>query len=503
MSELLEQVRQQFAVYGPNLLAGLAVLVVGWLLAVLASFLVRKILSRVSIDNKFAQWLAGPDAKREIPIERWAGTAVFCLVMLLAVIAFLQTIKLMQVTRPIMSLVDPVMAYLPRVVGGILLLIAAWIIATVVRKVLLVVLSASKIDEKVAGQVREDGRPISLSRTFADIVYWLIFLLFLPAILQALAIQSLLEPVTNLFNKVFTFLPNLLSAAVIALIGWLIARIVPRIVQSLRANTGLDILSEKWGLAGSLGKQKLSGVLALVLYFVILVPVIISALGALKLEAITRPASEMLSKIMAALPNVFGAIIIVLLAVLIGKIVSGIIANILAGVGFNNVLVKLGLSKQVPQGKQSPSAWVGLVVFVFIVLLASVTASDMLGFPSVGVLIQDFITLAGHILMGAVIFALGLLLAQIVGKGICATESPHAGSLALGARTVILALAGAMALRQTGLADEIITLAFGLLLGAVAIAAAIAFGIGGRDLAARKLNEWMRSLESRDENQSK
>ena len=47
-----------------------------------------------------------------------------------------------------------------------------------------------------------------------------------------------------------------------------------------------------------------------------------------------------------------------------------------------------------------------------------------------------------------------------------------------------------------GLANEIISLAFGLLLGAVAVAGAIAFGIGGREIAARKLNEWTKSIES-------
>jgi hypothetical protein len=497
MSELLVQLKQQFAMYGPTLLAGLAVLVLGWLAAVLASFLVRKLLSKVSIDNKIAQWIAGPDAKKEIPVERWAGTAVFCLVLLFVVIGFLQTVKLTTVSGPLNALLEPVMTYLPRVIGGGLLLLAAWIIASVVRKILLVVFSSSKLDEKVGGQVLEGGRPIALSSTFAEIVYWVIFLLFLPAILQALAMQSLLEPVTGLFNKIFTFLPNLLSALAIALVGWLIARIIQRVVQSLLACTGLDNLSEKWGLAGSLGKQKLSGVIGLLVYFIILVPVIISALGALKLEAITKPASDMLAKIMAALPNIFGAMIVVLLAWLIGKIVSGIVSNILAGLGFNNVLVKLGLSRNVPEGKQSPAAWVSMVVFAFIVLLACVTACDMLGFPSVGVLIKDFIALAGRILMAIGIFALGLLLAQIVGKGIGSSDAAHANRLALAARIVIMALAGAMALRQTGLADEIVNLAFGLTLGAAAVAAALAFGLGGRNIAERMLDEW-RNSDSKD-----
>lgn len=489
MNEMMEQLKEQFVVFGPNLLAGLAVLVLGWLVALFASYVVRKLLGKTTLDNKLAAWMSGPDAKTAMPIEAWAGKAVFYLIMLIVLIAFFTTIKLVVITEPLNALVQPFIAYLPKLIAAGVLVLIAWVLATVVKKIIAGVLKASKLDDKLAGETRAGEKPLALSQTFAEAVYWLIFLLFLPLILQALALQALLEPVTAMFNKVFAFLPNVISAAAIALIGWFIARIVQRVVSSLLASVGVDRLSEKWGLAASLGKQKLSGVLGLVVYFVILVPVLISALGALQLDAITQPASDMLAKIMDALPNIIGALVVVLLAVIIGKVISGIVTNVLAGLGFNNVLVRLGLAKQAPQGKQAPAAWVGLVVLALIVLMASVTACDLLGFPAVGALIQDFIQFAGHILMGTAIFGLGLLLAQIIGKGIKSSDSPHAPRLAMVARVVILALAGAMALRQTGLADEIVNLAFGLTLGAAAVAFALAFGLGGRDMAARTLED--------------
>lgn len=490
MNEMIKQLQEQFAAFGPNLLAGLAVLVLGWLVALVASYVVRKLLSKTTVDNKIAQWMSGPDTRTAIPIEAWVGKAVFYLIMLIVLIAFFTTIKLSVITEPLNALVQPVVAYLPKLVGAGVLVLIAWVLATVLKKIIAGVLKATKLDEKLGGATGADAKPMALSNTFAEVVYWLVFLLFLPLILQALEMKALLEPVTAMFNKVFAFLPNIISASAIAVVGWFIARIVQRIVQSLLASVGVDRLSEKWGLAASLGKQKLSGVLGLVVYFVILVPVLISALGALQLDAITKPASDMLAKIMATLPNIVGALVVVLLAVVIGKVISGIVTNILAGLGFNNVLVKLGLAKQAPQGKQTPAAWVGMVVLALIVLLASVTACDMLELPAVGVLIQDFIQFAGHILMGTAIFGLGLLLAQIIGKGIKSSGSPNAPRLAMAARVVILALAGAMALRQTGLADDIVNLAFGLTLGAAAVAFALAFGLGGREMASRTLEEW-------------
>jgi hypothetical protein len=110
--------------------------------------------------------------------------------------------------------------------------------------------------------------------------------------------------------------------------------------------------------------------------------------------------------------------------------------------------------------------------------------------------------------MGLVIFAVGLYLANLAAKVIQSRDGNQAKLLSAVARIAILLLAGAMALRQMGLANEmalrqmglaneIISLAFGLILGAAAIAVAIAFGIGGRDLAARKLDEWTKSIESK------
>ena len=462
----------------------------GWLLALVASSVVRKLLSKTSVDNKIARWMRHPEGKTPVPMEDWTAKAVFYLIMVLVLVAFFSTIRLTVVTEPLNALVKPFVAYLPRLIGAGVLVLVAWVLATVLKKVIAGALKASKLDEKLGGATTEGAKPMPLSDTFAEAVYWLIFLLFLAPILQALDMQALLEPVTTLFNKVFAFLPNIISAAAIAVIGWFIARIVQRVVQSLLASAGADRLSEKWGLAASLGKQKLSSVLGLAVYFVILVPVIIAALGALQLDAVTKPASDMLGKIMTALPNIIGAAIVVLLAVIIGKVVSGIVSNLLAGVGFNNVLVKLGLAKQPPQGRQTPAAIAGLAILALIVLLASVTAADMLGFQAVGVLITAFIALAGHILMGVVIFGLGLLLAQIVAKGIATSDSRNARLLAMAARVVILALVGAMALRQTGLANDIVNLAFGLTLGAAALAFALAFGLGGREAAGRSLEEW-------------
>ena len=100
-------------------------------------------------------------------------------------------------------------------------------------------------------------------------------------------------------------------------------------------------------------------------------------------------------------------------------------------------------------------------------------------------------------ILGLIIFGFGLWLANVAAATVQASGAAQAGMLAMVARVSILALASAMALTQMGLADQIVTLAFGLTLAAFALAAALAFGLGGREVAGQQLEEWMKSLRSK------
>jgi hypothetical protein len=324
-----------------------------------------------------------------------------------------------------------------------------------------------------------------------------VFLLFLPAVLSALALEGLLKPVQSMVNVILGFLPNLFAAAVILALGWFAARIVQRIVTNLLAPAGVDKLSERVGMVKVLGDRKLSGVIGLVLYILILIPVVIAALNALELEAVTGPTSNMLNMILAAFPAIFAAALVVIFSYVIGRLVAGLITNVLTGMGFNGVLVWLGLAKEPVEGEQSPSQIVGYLVIVAIMLFAGIEALQLLGFSSVALLVTRFTAFAWEVILGLVIFGLGLFLANLAAKTIEASGAAHGKLLSKAARIAIVILAGAMGLREMGVADEIINLAFGLALGGIALASALAFGLGGRDVAARELNEWVESAKSK------
>ena len=494
----LEQMAQLVGEYIPNLIAALAILVVGWLVALIISAIVRGALRRTTLDNRLARWVVGEEAAKAVEVERQIARGVYYLLMLFVLIAFFQTLGLTLITEPLNQLLIQVFEYAPRLLGAGLLLLIAWIVASALKLVISRVLSAAKIDERLgSGAGLEEEERVPLAQTLGNAVYWLVFLLFLPAVLGALALEGLLQPVQGMINQILGFLPNIFAASLILAIGWFIARIVQRIVTNLLAAVGADQLSERVGLASVLGKQQLSGLLGLVVYVLVLIPVLIAALNALALEAITRPASNMLAVILEAVPAIFAATLVVMIAYVVGRVVAGLITSLLTGVGFNAILARLGLGKEPGEGERTLSEIVGYLVLVAIMLFAAIEASRLLGFVLLADLVAQFTVFAGQVVLGLIIFAVGLYLANLAAKTVQASGAAQAGLLAMAARVSILVLAGAMALRQIGLANEIINLAFGLLLGAIAVAVALAFGLGGREAAARELEEWLQSVKSK------
>lgn len=124
-------------------------------------------------------------------------------------------------------------------------------------------------------------------------------------------------------------------------------------------------------------------------------------------------------------------------------------------------------------------------------LLAGVEAANMLGLGALSLLVQEFFAFGSRLLLGLAIFGVGLYLGNLAYEAIPRGPGKATALYASAARIAIVVLATAMALQQTGVAEEIVTLAFGLVLGAIAVAAAIAFGLGSRDAAAGLVDRWM------------
>jgi hypothetical protein len=288
---------------------------------------------------------------------------------------------------------------------------------------------------------------------------------------------------------------------------------------------GADRLSDRVGLSSVLGPGGLSGLIGWVVYVLILLPVVVGALNALAIPAITAPASAMLAVFLNAIPSIFAAALLIGISFVVGRLVARLTADILTRIGFNRWMEQLHVwnpPANAPAGGElepaggelelaggelepevsatqprTPADIVGSIVLVGVILVATTAALNLLGMALVAGLVAEFMVLAGRVLLGLAIFAVGIVLASVAARAIVSSRIVQAGLLALVARIAILVLATAMALRQMGLANEIVNLAFGLLLGALAVAFALAFGLGGREPAQKEVERFFQALRNR------
>jgi hypothetical protein len=490
----------------------LLILLVGWIVAQIAKSITRKILSSTDIDNKVVGWIGGRRQGESFQIEKWASEIVYWLIFLFAIVAFLNALQLQAVSEPLNSLLAKVTGFLPQLLGAALLLGIAWVVATLVKLVVSRVLREFRIDERLNEQAGDPSQPnqVVLSDTIANALYWFIFLIFLPSILSVLDLQGTLVPLQTLLNEILAILPNILAAILIGAVGWLIAQIVRRVVTNLLAATGVDRIGERFGLTATAGRQPLSQILGTLVYVLILIPIVITALDALEIQAISRPATQMLNQVLNLVPKLFAAAVVVVLAYVGGRYVADIVTNILTGIGFNNVFQWLGITTPTqpirdrivveagtPQvtPRRTPSELVGTIVLVAIMLIATLTAVDILEIEALQALVEGFLIIAGQVLVGVIVFAVGLYLSNLVFNLIASSGTRQSRFVAYTARIAIIVLVTAMALQQMGIAPNIVNIAFGLLAGGIAAAIALAFGLGGREIAAEQLREWLNNFK--------
>ena len=176
--------------------------------------------------------------------------------------------------------------------------------------------------------------------------------------------------------------------------------------------------------------------------------------------------------------------------------VRGLVKDVLVGLGFNKIPNAIGLSNLPAEGDRSASAFVGHLAFLAIMFYAVIEAANILNFELLANTVQTVAVLGGRIVAGIIILAIGMYVANIVVGLIRESGVANAHLLGTVARVAILFFVGAMALNRMGVADEIVSRAFTLLLGAVAVAAAIAFGFGGKDFAAKILDKADESLKN-------
>lgn len=369
------------------------------------------------------------------------------------------------------------------VVKAVLLLVLAYFIASAVRSMLKALLNKTSFCKS-----QEDGaKKESIVEYIGDIAYLFVMLLFVPGIFSALGASTIATPILDMMRSIWSFLPNLLGAGIVLMLGNLVAKLIRQLLAPALKKANVDKLQEKLGCETP-SDVSLSETLAYLVYVLILIPVIIAALQVLKLDVLTAPATMMLQEILTYIPLVAAALFVAGLGVVLGRLVSQIVTRLIAASGADEKVKEfIGETSY----KFSLSGIVGSILNGVIVILFTVQGVNLLKL--------EILTKVGTAIIGYlpnILAAVLVMAAAWIGSAAAQRAFEKNGFTCCAAfiRGLILIIAGFMILSQLGIAVSIVNEAFIIILTGAALAFAIAFGIGGADIVKKYLAK--RALEN-------
>ncbi|MGY4104516.1 mechanosensitive ion channel [Ignavigranum ruoffiae] len=379
---------------------------------------------------------------------------------------------------------------LPGIFGALLLLVVALVVAWAIKRFTITVLNKIDFDQQLQhwGFAKSKEEANVFIETIASILYFIVIILFLPSILAGLNIGGALNPIVAMFATFLAFIPNLLMALIILVIGGYFCNFIKRLVKNIL--TGLNI--DKWyrkvtkqsvhGL--NVNENQMADVLSSVVYVLLYIPILTVALETLGIQSISQPIIDVLNQILGAIPNIFAAVVMLVIGSFVGKLLGDVVEGLLSTSGIDQYSKYLNFKGE---SQLKISGVIGVLVQSLLTLFFIVEAINILNLDVLNAIGSSIIAYIPAVISAVIILALGLIGGNIFANFIKQVSGSSLFSELV--RFTIIALAIFMTLDQLKIAQTIVNSAFVIILGALAGAFVLAFGLGGKDYAHRKLEE--------------
>ena len=375
----------------------------------------------------------------------------------------------------------------PSVIIAVLILILAFICARIVKYLVEKVMAIIKIDKLFEKSGVDEERREKTKAFITKLAYLATFILFLPGIFQKLGLNDVASPIVSMMNKFMLYLPNIVAAVVLLIIGLFLAKTVRELLIPVFKKLKMDEWLKKVGFESKSGAS-IAEFAANTVYVLIVIPIVIAALYALNIQAISDPAVNMLNQILVFVPRIAVAIVILFVGRFIADLVFQVLEKLLVSIGtdkFADSVVE-ATAENKKENEFSLSKVIAYIVKYVIITIFLVEA--------VKVLMLDVLTNIGNAVIAYIPYALSAIIiigaCILVGsyvKKVILKKFPESKGVALLCKTLIIIVGAFITLYQLGIAKEMINAAFVIILGALAVAFAISFGIGGREFAANML----------------
>jgi hypothetical protein len=295
-----------------------------------------------------------------------------------------------------------------------------------------------------------------------------------------------------MMDNILNYLPQLAVGAFVLTVGVFLSRVVKEALTSTLEAAQIDNLVTRFGLTGdgekSTSLAKSSG---LIIAAIVIITAAATAIGIWDIPGVSDPVGNLLNAILGYIPRIIGAAIILCIFVFIGKFVSNLAKSTLPALGIDNSLSSFASL----DGKGTnfiPSNVIANIGFIGVALTGLTAAMKALGINELTNVFNTLLEIGGRVVLGAVIIGAGLFITNFIAKIVTQTSGDLAGKIIKYATMVIVIFMG---LETMQLGEGIVDTAFRYSAMAAAVAAgaggAIAFGLGGREWAAKKLELWM------------
>jgi hypothetical protein len=213
---------------------------------------------------------------------------------------------------------------------------------------------------------------------------------------------------------------------------------------------------------------------------------------------IVDPVREMLTKVLAYLPTLLGALIILVIGWMIAKVIRGLVNRVLKIIRFDTLADKAGITEVLRKGdlKATTGEVLSGLVYWLVIIMVLVMVVNALGLPQASEVFESLFAYIPSVIAGLFVLVIGMFLASFV-SGIVRTAAGNANLpkpeiLAGVSRWAIIIFAATIALGELGIATLLVTTTFNIFFGGVCLALALAFGLGGKDAAGKYLEQLMR-----------
>lgn len=381
---------------------------------------------------------------------------------------------------------DQITLALPNVLGALLILLIGWLLAKGIRTLLIKLMKRTSWDEKLFGGAI-GGQ--DTNKFVGDIFYYVIMILVFLIVLETLGVSSVLTPLENMVGTFLAFLPNLIAAIIIGFIGYLLARFVSNLIGF--GGKFVKKLTEKTEFKDT---DQVVKVIRAVVFLVIFIPVLIQAVNALQLEAISTPLNTVLEGFVGMIGDIILAAVVLMIFVWGGGYLTRFLGELFQKLGFDRISEKIHLQEMIGAG-QSFSKVIAGILYFFLVFFGIITAVEILRLEHLSLILTEMLYVTGSIAFGVFILLIGNFISRLIYNAM--TRSEKNNFIASIVRYAVLGLFVGIAFRAMGIANEIVELAFGLTLGSIAVVIALSYGLGGREAAGEHFREIIQKFKKR------